>query len=56
MLLVVVDAHSKWLNVAVVTSTTSSITIEKCSTFMVSQMLLALIMVESLPVTNLKHS
>ena len=29
MLLVVVDAHSKWLDVAVVTSATSSITIEK---------------------------
>lgn len=29
MLLVVVDAHSKWLDVAIVTSATSSITIEK---------------------------
>ena len=29
MLLVVVDAHSKWLDVAVVTSSTSSVTIEK---------------------------
>ena len=29
MLLVVVDAHSKWLDVAVVTSATSSVTIEK---------------------------
>ena len=29
MLLVIVDAHSKWLDVAVVTSATSSVTIEK---------------------------
>ena len=59
MLLVAVDAQSKWIDVAVVTSATSSVTIEKlrgCSLLMASQMSLSLTMELSLQVTNLKHS